>query len=83
MTAQFHSPRKFRSPEKTIVFKQICTALPLKVQQELMKVILIAMNDYWGRRWDLCCIHRRSDVSQMLSGQCVDLSSLLRRSEEV
>ena len=29
------------------------------------------------------CIHRRSDVSQMLSGQGVDLSSLLRRSEGV
>jgi len=27
-----------------------------------------------------CCIHRRSDVSQMLSGQGVDLTSLLRRS---
>jgi len=30
-----------------------------------------------------CCIDRRSDVAQMLSGQGVDLSSLRRRSEGV
>ena len=51
----------------------------LKKEMQKNAASILGVTEVW---WKGCCIHRRPDVSQM-SGQGVDLSSLLRRSEGV
>ena len=76
--------------DKTMKYFSCRTSDTRSASLELDFNVRIAMHwrhtSRYGRtsriRINSCCIHWRSDVSQMSSGQGVDLSLLLRRSEE-